>query len=120
MSGFIFRYEWKNGAFGSREVFTNVIDPAAPPGWKGPDGMKFGLDGNLYCTVYAQGDVTVVNSQGVVIRRIKTDGKFPTNLTFGAYHEKRIYVTEIVNNAIEVHDVDTEARPDFWATPFAV
>ena len=46
ITGNIYRYGRKDGQFaGPRVVFGNVIDPDAPPGWKGPDGMAFSMDG---------------------------------------------------------------------------
>ena len=68
--------------------------------------MKFGRDGNLYCTVYGQQDVTVLASDGSVLRRIRTIGKKPTNIAFGADGEKRIYLTEVEFGQIESYAVD--------------
>ena len=51
---------------GPRDLFGNVIDPAAPPGWKGPDGMAFSMDGSLYVAVFGQQDVTVLGRNGEV------------------------------------------------------
>lgn len=117
VTGNIYRYPRQGGKFGARQLFGNVRDPAAPPGWRGPDGMKFGRDGNLYCTVYGQGDVTVLDRHGDVLRRLPTQGKFPTNLAFGRPPEKRIYVTEVEHHCIEVHAVDTEGLPLFNGVP---
>ena len=33
---------------------------------RGPDGMKFGADGNLYVAVFGQGDITVLDREGEV------------------------------------------------------
>lgn len=110
-SGNVYRYELQGGKVGPRRLFGNVVDPQAPPGWKGPDGMKFGMDGNLYVTVYGQGDVTVLNPQGEVIRRLKTVGLNPTNLAFGPGGEKRIYVTEVQTGVLEMIDVETSGFP---------
>jgi gluconolactonase len=111
ITGIVYRYSLQAGEVGPRQVFGNVRDPAGPPGWRGPDGMKFGRDGNLYCTVYGQGDVTVLDQQGEVVQRIPTLGKFPTNLAFGPNGQKRIYVTEVEHHRIEMHDVETEGLP---------
>jgi gluconolactonase len=111
LTGMVFRYQWQDGEFGQREDFGNVIAPDAPEGIKGPDGMKFGANGNLYVTVFGQGDVTVLGPDGAVVERIKTEGSFPTNLVFGAPESKKIYVTEDEYGTLEVFDVDTDGLP---------
>jgi gluconolactonase len=73
--------------------------------------MKFGANGNLYVTVFGQGDVTVLGHNGAVVERIKTKGSFPTNLVFGAPGSKKIYVTEDGFGTLEVLDVDTDGIP---------
>jgi len=114
VTGIVYHYRAKGGGkFGGRETFGNVIDPQAPPGWKGPDGMKFGADGNLYVTVYNQGDVTVLGPDGKVVKRIKTAGMRPTNLAFGLSGSKRIYVTEVQSGRLEAFDVGCDGLPLF-------
>ncbi len=106
ITGMIYKYEWQNGnVIGGRQVFGNVIAADAPEGIKGPDGMKFGEDGRLYVTVFAQGDVTILDTEGQVADRIKTNGALPTNLAFGLPGDKRIYVTEDEHGTLEIFDV---------------
>ncbi len=107
LGGNVYQYTLKEGRVGPRRLFGNVIDPQAAPGYKGPDGMKFGRDGNLYCTVYGQQDVTVLGPDGSVLRRIHTQGKKPTNIAFGPDGEPRIYITEVEFGQIEVFEVET-------------
>ena len=111
LTGMVFRYQWRDGDVGKREDYGNVIAPDAPEGLNGPDGMKFGANGNLYVTVIGQGDVTVLGTDGAVIERIKTAGGFPTNLVFGPPGSKKIYVTEDEFGTMEVFDVDTDGLP---------
>jgi gluconolactonase len=109
LTGMIYKYEWQNGnVIGGRQEFGNVIAPDAPAGIKGPDGMKFGADGRLYVTVFAQGDVTILDAGGKVSDRIKTNGALPTNLAFGLPGDKRIYVTEDKHGTLEVFDVGVD------------
>jgi len=108
LSGNIYRYDCAGGRVtGRRELFGNVIERFNPAELKGPDGMKFGADGNLYACVFGQGDVTVLGRDGKVLRRIKVDGSMPTNLAFGHAGERKIYVTEVETGSIQVYDVDT-------------
>ena len=108
LSGNIYRYDMSGGRVaGKRRLFGNVIERFDPAELKGPDGMKFGADGNLYVCVFGQGDVTVLGRDGKVLRRIKVEGSLPTNLAFGHEGEKKIYVTEVETGSVQVFDVDT-------------
>jgi gluconolactonase len=106
LTGNIYRYASRGGRIkGERELFGNVIENFNPAELKGPDGMKFGADGNLYVCVFGQGDVTVLGRNGTVIERIETAGVMPTNLVF---KDRRIYVTEVTTGTVQVIDVGTE------------
>jgi len=108
LSGNIYRYDCSGGRVtGKRSLFGNVIERFNPAELKGPDGMKFGADGNLYVCVFGQGDVTVLGHDGKVLRRIKVEGSLPTNLAFGLAGEKKIYVTEVETGSVQVFDVET-------------
>lgn len=114
LSGMIHRYEWRDGKVaGRRKPFGNVLDPDGPQGISGPDGMKFGADGKLYVAVFGQGNVTVLDEHGAVLRRHRTEGLWPTNLHFGAPGERCIYVTEAQTGTVQVIDVDTDGFPLF-------
>jgi len=112
LTGTIFRYGWRDGRVtGSKEPFGNVIDPQAPAGIKGPDGMKFGADGNLYVAVFGQGDITVLGPDGAVVRRFPVGGIYPTNLVFGKAGERAIYVTEAETGTVRRLNVGTDGFP---------
>jgi gluconolactonase len=112
LSGNIYRYPYSQGRVtGKRQTFGNAIENFDPAELKGPDGMKFGADGNLYIAVFGQGDVTVLGRDGKAIRRIKTKGSMPTNLCFGPKGERTIYVTEVETGSVQVFDVNTDGYP---------
>jgi gluconolactonase len=112
LTGMVYRYQWREGEIASgRQDFGDVADPDSPAEMKFPDGMKFGADGNLYVTVFGQGDVTVLGPDGAVVRRIKTAGRLPTNVAFGPKGSKKIYVTEDEFGTMEVFDVGTDGLP---------
>jgi len=113
-SGDIYRYQWENdGQIGTREYFANVLDPNAPPWWKGPDGMAFDGEGKLYVAVFGQQEVVVLGRDGSTVERIKTQGRMPTNIAFGLPGQKKIYVTECEFGQLEVFDVDSDGL-ELW------
>ena len=112
-SGLIYRHRWVDGAVSKeKDVFGSVVDEnRGPMGFRGPDGMAFGTDGNLYVTVVGQQDVTVLGPDGGVVRRIDLEGPNPTNVAFGPAGSGKLYVTEQGVGHLEVHDVDTDGLP---------
>ncbi|MCI0625270.1 MAG: SMP-30/gluconolactonase/LRE family protein [Acidobacteria bacterium] len=116
LTGMVCRYGWKGGKLkGPKRDFGNVVNPQSPfPGLKGPDGMAFDRDGMLYVAVYGQGDVTVLDKDGAVIKRITTAGKLATNVAFGLLGQKKIYVTEYEQGVMEVFEVETDGL-QLWA-----
>jgi gluconolactonase len=110
-TGEVYRYDVFGAA--TREVFGNVLQPDEQTGFKGPDGMKFGSDGRLYCTVYAQQNVTVLDTSGKVAERLPLDGGCPTNLCF-ARTGKKLLVTEVSKGQVEWLDVPCDGAPLFY------
>ena len=118
ISGDIFRYRWDGpDAIGAREVFANVMTTGWEGGFHGPDGMTFGADGNLYCTVFGEGNVAVVDPSGEVIGRLPTEGQNPTNVAFGPDGDSRLFVTEHELGQIEILDTETTALPLYYGGP---
>ena len=111
VSGMIYRYPWKDGKPGTREPFGNVVDRNLPQAFRGPDGMKFAANGDLYVAVVMQQDVTVLDAEGEVKRRIPMEGEKPTNLAFGPVGSGRIYVTERETGQLLTHDVGVDGYP---------
>jgi gluconolactonase len=112
LTGNVYRYLCQRGRVsGGREIFGNVIEHFDPAELKGPDGMKFGADGNLYVAVFGQGDVTVLGRSGAVVNRMKVEGSMPTNLAFGPPGTRRIYVTEVQTGTVQILDVPCDGLP---------
>lgn len=110
IGGNIYRYDVLGNDRPERVLFGNVNKEGGPAGWRGPDGMAFGQDGRLYCTVYGQGDVTVLDGQGKVADRLPTNGLRPTNIAF-VPGRKAAFVTEVLNSCVEVLDMPCEGLP---------
>lgn len=102
-TGEVYYYEVFGTKKPNREVFGNVLQKDKQTGFKGPDGMKFGLDGRLYCTVYAQRNVTVLDKNGKVVDRLKLDDPCPTNLAFSR-DGKKMLVTKVFKEQVEELD----------------
>jgi gluconolactonase len=112
-TGEVYRYDVFKAKAPRRELFGNVLQPDDQTGFKGPDGMKFGADGRLYCTVYAQRNVTVLNRDGSVAERMMLDGACPTNLAF-ARSGKKILVTEVSKGQVEWLDAPCDGAALFY------
>jgi gluconolactonase len=116
ITGAIYRYDLgSENIVSSRQLFANVLAPEGRSELRGPDGMAFGADGNLYVAMLGQGDVTMVAPDGTIAGRLPTHGRDPTNVAFGGQGERRLYVTEIEFGRIEVLEVATEAPRTRWS-----
>ena len=94
ITGLVYRYQWNgNGTLGPREVFTDLVDRNRQSVFTGGDGLAVGSNGFLYCAVVGQGDVTVVDTDGLVVNRIIVGGEQPTNVAFGPRDSGDLYVT---------------------------
>ena len=94
ITGLVYRYEWNgDGTLGPREVFTDLVDRNRKSAFTGGDGLAVGSNGFLYCAVVGQGDVTVVDTDGLVVNRIIVGGEQPTNVAFGPRDSGDLYVT---------------------------
>ena len=111
ITGEIFRYPFHGTGAGKRERFANVLSADWKGGFRGPDGMAFSNDGRLWCTVFGELAVVVLDFLGSVNTRLKTEGPLPTNIAFGSRGEHRLYVTEQRLGQIEAYDVDAEGFP---------
>lgn len=111
-NGMVYRYEWVgDGTLGPKEVFADLVDRTQPPGFTGGDGLAVATNGDLYCTVVGQGDVTVIDTEGQVARRIPVGGLLPTNVAFGREGTGDIYVTVKDAGTLERHHVGIDGLP---------
>jgi gluconolactonase len=112
-SGDVLRYRLDaDGTAGPPELFGNVIDPDRTiESLCGPDGMAFSLDGRLWIGVLGQGDITVLDREGAVERRVDIPGTYPTNVAFGAPGDQRLYVVEEDFGSLESRWVGAEGLP---------
>ena len=100
-NGDVYRYDVFAAAPPRRELFGNVLQLDDRPVFGGPDGMKFGADGRLYCTVYNQRNVTVLDADGKVSERLTLNGEAPTNCAF-SLAGKHLLVTEVSRGQVEM------------------
>jgi gluconolactonase len=115
ISGDIFRYRFVDGRpSGGRERYANVMSEGWTGGFRGPDGMAFGEDGRLYCAVFGEANIAVIDPDGRVEERIKTEGPNPTNVAWGPDRDRRLFVTEHHLGRIEVHETRTTAFPLYY------
>lgn len=108
--GDVYRYDVFGSAVPRRAIFANVLQPDEQTGFKGPDGMKFGTDGRLYCVVYGQQNVTVLDDGGNVVERLMLDGPCPTNCAF-ALTGNTLLVTEVSKGQVEAVPVPCGGLP---------
>ena len=113
ITGNVYRYRLEAGRVaGERELFGNVLDPDyTQAGLRGPDGMAFSADGRLWVTVFGQGDVTVLGTDGAVLERLRVGGRGPTNVAFGPSGDPTIYVVEDEHGRLESVGVGVEGLP---------
>jgi gluconolactonase len=99
-TGEVYRYDIFGAGNPKREVFGNVLLPFEGDDIRGPDGMCWGDDGRLYCTVYGQRNITVLNQDGSLANRLPLDGENPTNCAF-ALSARALRVTEVQLGRVE-------------------
>jgi gluconolactonase len=86
------------------EVFCQLSDG------RGPDGMAFGADGNLYVTNHGGGTIDVVDPKGRVTTRLAAGGTGPTNCAFWGI---ALYVTEDETASVWRLDLGVAGLPLF-------
>ncbi len=109
-TGEVYRYDVFGASSPARERFGNVLQLDDRDDFIGPDGMKFGADGRLYCTVYNQRNITVLDRNGGVAERLPLDGACPTNCAF-ALDGTTLRVTEVGKGQVEAVPVPCGGLP---------
>ena len=99
LSGDIFVYDTAEEK-PERRRFGNCLTPDGPAVFKGPDGIKFGADGRLYCAIYGLGVVAVLDRTGKLVAQMPTLGARPTNIAFRLEGTEAI-VTEVAKGQVE-------------------
>lgn len=90
----IIRYDViENGQLVNKEIFIKL------PGGD-PDGIEFDDQGNIYVAHFGGQAVYVISPSGIIINKIITPGKKPTNLAFRNGDYKTLYLTEVETNSV--------------------
>jgi gluconolactonase len=97
LTSVIFRQELGRDA----APFARLDRLGAPDRFAGPDGMAFDAAGRLYCAVYGEGRVAVLDAGGNALPSIRTNGDRPTNVAF-AHEGTDLFITEVQHGAVEV------------------
>ena len=74
------------------------------------DGLRTDVTGRIFVARPSAGDVSIVNPDGSLVRKVATLGKEPTNLTFGGVDGKTVFVTQKDGKFIEAFLTDQPGR----------
>ncbi|WFU09469.1 SMP-30/gluconolactonase/LRE family protein [Rhizobium sp. CB3090] len=85
---------------GRQELFAQVMPAPAVKVLRGPAGMAFDSNGTLYCAVYGQGEICLIDPTGKIAGRIRTNGTRPGNIAF-TLDGKYALITEQENGVLE-------------------
>ncbi len=85
---------------GRQEIFAHALRSPMGTRLKGPAGMAFDRDDTLYCAVYGQGDICLIDTSGKLSGHIRTNGTLPSNVAF-TVDGKQVLITEQEHGAIE-------------------
>lgn len=105
LTGAVYRYALDASGPPRRETYGNVLPDREAGRFYGPDGMKFDQAGQLWCTIFGHGSISVLDAAGRLVSRLPVGGARPTNLAFHPT-EPRIYVTEGETNSVLMFDVE--------------
>jgi gluconolactonase len=83
------------------EPYARLERLGSPERFCGPDGMAFDASGRLYCAVYGEQRVALLDPAGRALPDIRTNGDRPTNVAF-VPGTAELLVTEVEYDAVEV------------------
>lgn len=83
-----------DGALSGKRLFARFAD-------HGLDGMRCDRDGNLYVTRHGGGTVAILAPDGTIRREVRLKGRLPSNVAFGGWDGRTVYVTVQDRGAIE-------------------
>jgi len=85
---------------GRQEVFAQALRSPIGGSLRGPVGLAFDRDDTLYCAIYGQGDISLIDASGKVSGHIRTNGALPSNVAFTP-DGKHVLITEQQHGAVE-------------------
>jgi len=74
------------------------------------DGLRTDRAGRLFVARPGNGTIALVSPNGKVLRKVATQGKYPTNLTFGGPNGRTVFVTQVDGGFIEAFKTDVPGR----------
>lgn len=85
---------------GRQEIFAHALRSPMGGRLKGPAGLAFDRDDTLYCAIYGQGDICLIDTSGKISGHIRTNGALPSNIAF-TLDGKHVLITEQQHGVIE-------------------
>ena len=112
LTGNIYRYAWRDGRCrGTARDVRQRHRALRPAELKGPDGMKFGADGQPLRRRVRPGRHHGARPRRRRRRAHQGRGHAPDQPAFGPRGEKQIYVTEVSTSSVQVYDVPCDGAP---------
>jgi sugar lactone lactonase YvrE len=74
------------------------------------DGLRTDRAGRMFVARPGSGTIALVSADGKVLREVPTQGKYPTNVTFGGPDGRTVFVTQVDGGFIEAFKTDVPGR----------
>jgi gluconolactonase len=85
---------------GRQEIFAHALRSPTGGRLKGPTGLAFDREDTLYCAVYGQADICLIDPTGKISGHIRTNGTLPSNVAFTP-DGKYLLITEQEHGVVE-------------------